>query len=199
MKKKIHILILCMLLTAMVCTSCQNNVGDTILSETSGESTDSQESGGSGQDGTVQAETDENEEKVLATDFEVTLVSGDTVKLSDFRGKKVLLNFWATWCGPCVEEMPAFQQLTEEYPDDFVILAVNCGDTVQDVESFVEENGYTFNIALDETMEVSSLYPTSSIPLTIIVDEEGYITYASYGASDAQTMYDHYKELLGLE
>lgn len=194
MKKKISILILCALLAAMICTACQNNVSDTIRSETSGESTDSQAGSGS-----VQEETDESEEEILATDFEVTLVSGDTVKLSDFRGKKVLLNFWATWCGPCVQEMPAFQQLTEEYPDDFVMLAVNCGDTAQDVESFVEENGYTFNIALDETMEVSSLYPTSSIPLTIIVDEEGYITYASYGAADAQTMYDHYKELLELE
>ncbi len=194
MKKKISILILCALLAAMICTACQNNVSDTIRSETSGESTGSQAGSGS-----IQEETAESEEEILATDFEVTLVSGDTVKLSDFRGKKVLLNFWATWCGPCVQEMPAFQQLTEEYPDDFVMLAVNCGDAAQDVESFVEENGYTFNIALDETMEVSSLYPTSSIPLTIIVDEEGYITYASYGAADAQTMYDHYKELLELE
>ncbi len=194
MKKKISILILCALLAAMICTACQNNVSDTIRSETSGESTGSQAGSGS-----IQEETAESEEEILATDFEVTLVSGDTVKLSDFGGKKVLLNFWATWCGPCVQEMPAFQQLTEEYPDDFVMLAVNCGDAAQDVESFVEENGYTFNIALDETMEVSSLYPTSSIPLTIIVDEEGYITYASYGAADAQTMYDHYKELLELE
>ena len=194
MKKKISILILCALLAAMICTACQNNVSDTIRSETSGESTGSQAGSGS-----IQEETAESEEEILATDFEVTLVSGDTVKLSDFRGKKVLLNFWATWCGPCVQEMPAFQQLTEEYPDDFVMLAVNCGDAAQDVESFVEENGYTFNIALDETMEVSSLYPTSSIPLPIIVAEEGYITYASSGAADAQTMYDHYKELLELE
>lgn len=143
-------------------------------------------------------DTEESEEKVLATDFEVTLISGETVKLSDFQGKKVLLNFWATWCGPCVQEMPAFQRLYEEYPDDFVILAVNCGDSEADVRDFAEENDYTFNIAIDEDLAASSLYPTYSIPLTLIVDEEGYIVYGSYGASDADTMYEHYKEELGL-
>ena len=130
--------------------------------------------------------------------LEVTLLSGKTVKLSDYRGKRVLLNFWATWCGPCVQEMPAFQRLSEDYPDDVVILAVNCGESKEEVESFVQKNGYTFPIALDENLEASNLYPATSIPLTLIVDEEGDIVYSSYGASDADTMYAHYKEELGL-
>ena len=162
-------------------TQTSESTGDTSPSDNLSDSEASDSTSGVDSGG----DTEESEEKVLATDFEVTLISGETVKLSDFQGKKVLLNFWATWCGPCVQEMPAFQRLYEEYPDDFVILAVNCGDSEADVRDFAEENDYTFNIAIDEDLAASSLYPTYSIPLTLIVDEEGYIVYGSYGASDA--------------
>lgn len=202
MKKICHIVTLCMLtLLIFTITACAQKDSDstqtTIKNDSdsaSAESSDNTQTSSEEDTGTES----ETSEKVLATDFEVTLVTGEKVKLSDYRGKKVLLNFWATWCGPCVKEMPAFQRLYEDYPDDFVILAVNCGDSASDVKDFVDENSYTFNIAIDESLEASSLYPTSSIPLTLIIDEDGYVIYGAYGASDADTMYERYKNELGL-
>ena len=211
MKKKLLTCILCLLITAFAmfagCSSpSSGNTQDSpdlaadqtssAGSQDGNRSEDTPDQGDSSSGDAGESETEEV--PVEAPDFEVTLVSGETVKLSDYRGQKVLLNFWATWCGPCVKEMPAFQRLYEEYPDDVVILAVNCGDTADEVREFAEENGYTFNIAIDEALTASSLYPTTSIPLTIIVDEEGYISYGSYGAYGADTMYEHYKEILGL-
>lgn len=209
MKKKLTILFLCLTLTAAPALSgCTGDTegakepSDTSATESGSQTADTSATEFDSQtaelpEQTEQAESSEKE-KSPATDFAVTLLNGDTVNLSDYQGKKVLLNFWATWCGPCVREMPALQQLSEEYPDELVVLAVNCGDSEQDVQDFAEENGYTFPIGLDEDMTVSTLYGAYSIPLTIIVDEDGYITYASRGAADADTMYNQYKEALGL-
>lgn len=136
-----------------------------------------------------------------APDFEATLISGETVNLSDYQGKKVLLNFWATWCGPCVGEMPALQKLSEEYPDDLVVLAVNSGEDEKTVKQFTDKNGYTFPIALDIELKIGNLYPgvMQGIPYTVIIDEEGTIVEESTGAADADTMYAYYKELLELK
>lgn len=184
-------MLLCMILMAAALSACAGKTDD----KKQGTKTAGTKKDESKEERTAKGES---EKGMTAPDFEVTLLSGKTVKLSDYRGKRVLLNFWATWCGPCVQEMPAFQRLSEDYPDDVVILAVNCGESKEEVESFVQKNGYTFPIALDENLEASNLYPATSIPLTLIVDEEGDIVYSSYGASDADTMYAHYKEELGL-
>ena len=208
MRKKLTCLFISLILiTAFSLSACQSNkkASDNTTDHAGSAATENMEDSkntetkeGSNTQADASSSDSQTEEKVPAVDFEVKLVSGETVKLSDYLGKKVLVNFWATWCGPCVQEMPAFQRLSEDYPDDVVILAVNCGDSASDVEDFVKDNGYTFNIAIDETLEASSLYPTSSIPLTLIIDEDGYVTYASYGASDADTMYELYKQELGL-
>lgn len=134
-----------------------------------------------------------------APDFTAQLVDGSTVTLSDLKGKPVLINFWATWCGPCVMEMPAFERLMEDYGDEISLVAVNCGDDAETVKDFVEENGFTFPIALDEDFEITMTYPSNGIPYTVIVDSEGVITHISTGASDADTMYEQYREALGLE
>ena len=133
-----------------------------------------------------------------APDFTADLVDGSTIALSDLKGKPVIINFWATWCGPCVREMPAFERLKEEFGDDIGIIAVNCGDDADTVKDFVAEYGYTFPVALDEDYEVTMLYPTNSIPYTVVVDANGKITHISAGAADADTMYGRYKEALGL-
>lgn len=140
-----------------------------------------------------------DEEKIQMPDFEMTFLDGETLSFEEYRGKKVLLNFWATWCGPCVGEMPAFQKLADEYPEELVILAVNCSEDQRTVQKFVQSKGYTFPVILDTDGAIQAMFGgITSIPLTVIIDEEGYIVTASKGAVDADTMYGVYKEALGL-
>lgn len=138
------------------------------------------------------------EEGVKAPDFTAELADGTSLTLSELQGKPVIINFWATWCGYCVREMPAFERLKEEFGDQIGIIAVNCGEDADTVKDFAAENGYTFPIALDEEFAISMLYPTNAIPYTVIVDGEGKVTHVSSGAADADTMYERYKKALGV-
>lgn len=128
-----------------------------------------------------------------APDFTANLADGNTFTLSEQQGKVVLLNFWATWCGPCVREMPAFEKLHTEYGDDAVILAVNCLEDTDTVDAFITENGYSFPIAYDTDGSVNMRYPTQGIPYTLIIDGEGIIQKIYVGAADADTQYQEYK------
>lgn len=137
-------------------------------------------------------------EGVQAPDFTGELIDGTSITLSELQGKPVIINFWATWCGPCVKEMPAFERLKDDFGDKIGIIAVNCGDDTGTMKDFMEENGYTFPVVLDEEYSISMLYPTNSIPYTVVVDAEGRVTHISTGALDADTMYERYKEALGV-
>lgn len=117
-----------------------------------------------------------------APDFEATLLNGEIFKLSEQRGKVVLINVWATWCGPCVSEMPDIDQLAKDYADDLVVIGVNCGEAEQTVADFVAENGYSYLFAADTDYSISGmLNPTSSIPYTIVVNADGIITQLHMG------------------
>lgn len=129
-------------------------------------------------------------------DFTAELVNGDSFTLSDHKGKVILLNFWATWCGPCVGEMPAFTRLTEQYGDDLALLAVNSGESKKVVTSFLLDNGYTYPVALDTDYAISSIYPSDGIPYTVIFDTEGNVAHIQVGAGDADTMYTYYSQLI---
>ena len=129
-------------------------------------------------------------------DFTAALTDGGEFTLSDQEGKVILLNFWATWCGPCVGEMPAFTRLVETYGEDLALLAVNCGEDEATVTAFLEENGYTFPVALDPEYKISNLYPTEGIPYTVIVGTDGKVAAIQVGARDADTMYAHYCEVI---
>jgi peroxiredoxin len=118
---------------------------------------------------------------VKAPDFELNQLDGKKVKLSDLQGKKVILNFWATWCPPCKAEMPEMQKYFDESPKDVVILAVNI-DPQLDVQSFVDEMGITFPIPLDEEDDVNSIYQVISIPTTYFIDTKGIIQFKHIGA-----------------
>ena len=131
-----------------------------------------------------------------APDFTVSLADGSEFTLSEQQGKVVLLNFWATWCGPCVREMPSFERLKEDYGEDVVILAVNCMEYADTVTAFIEENGYTFPIAIDEEGTVSARYPTQGIPYTLVIDGEGIVQNIYMGAADAETQYNEYKSAI---
>lgn len=128
----------------------------------------------------------------VAPDVEFTLMDGTTAKLSDYKGKPVLINFWATWCGYCVEEMPALQMLKDKYGDDITILALNAGgDTEEDIKAFAEDNNYTFDFAIISNDEANK-YNVQSIPATYIIDSDGNISYTITGAYDADTMFNDY-------
>ncbi|CDQ19626.1 Peroxiredoxin [Halobacillus karajensis] len=113
-----------------------------------------------------------------APDFTLETLSGETIHLSDFRGKKVFLNYWATWCPPCREEMPEMQRFQEAYKDEVVILAVNGTGTEkkeEDVKQFVEEEGYTFPILMDKDLEINHSYQILTIPTTYFIGTDGVI------------------------
>lgn len=128
-------------------------------------------------------------EGVEAPDFEVELINGEMFKLSDQRGKVVLINIWATWCGPCVSEMPDIDRLAKDYADDLVVIGVNCGEPEQTIIDFVEKNGYSYLFAADTDYMISGmLYPTNSIPYTIVVDPNGVVSTLHHGGGAG--MYD---------
>ncbi|HLQ98162.1 MAG TPA: redoxin domain-containing protein [Candidatus Dormibacteraeota bacterium] len=116
----------------------------------------------------------------FAPDFKLETLDGDNVQLSDYRGKKVLLNFWATWCGPCRKEMPAMQEFYDEFGDDIEILAVNLNGTnaektVNDVQDFMDEFDFTYPILLDIDTSVGNEYMVMGLPSTYFIGTDGKI------------------------
>ncbi|WP_028784519.1 peroxiredoxin family protein [Thalassobacillus devorans] len=131
-----------------------------------------------------------------APDFELKTMEGETVKLSDYRGKKVMLNFWATWCPPCRAEMPDMQKFYEN--KDIEILAINLTQTESsrdDVGKFVEEFGLTFPILMDENAAVANQYQIKPIPTSYFIDSEGYIQYVALGAMNYDLMLQQYEQM----
>lgn len=121
---------------------------------------------------------EDTKKPIMAPDFELMDMEGNTVKLSDFLGKKVMINFWATWCKFCVDEMPDLMKLQEAHKDDLVILYVNVGETKEKVQEFIDEKNLSGIILLDEKREVSSKYGVDAYPTTFAVNEKGeMITY----------------------
>jgi peroxiredoxin len=124
----------------------------------------------------------------LAPDFVLTTLDGREVRLSDYRGHVVFLNFWATWCGPCKVEMPAMDRLYREYRrQGFAILAVSTDPEGPAVtRPYREALGLTFTIAHDPDAVVMRLYGVRTLPVTFLVDREGVITHRIFGARDWQ-------------
>ena len=125
-------------------------------------------------------ETEVRALNVKAPNFELKTLTGEKVMLSDFKGKKVFINFWATWCPPCVKEIPTIQQFYEQHADNenLVILAINATDQelkADNVKQFAHEYGISFPILLDEKGDVSINYEVLTIPTSVIINEEGMI------------------------
>lgn len=112
----------------------------------------------------------------LAPDFVVSGLDGNPIQLSALRGKRVLLNFWATWCPPCRYEMPALQEAyTAHADDDFVILAINYLETSEEVRAFLESFGLTFPVGIDSSGDVFRGYRVISIPTSFFINRDGVI------------------------
>ncbi|MET0786650.1 MAG: redoxin domain-containing protein [Paenisporosarcina sp.] len=127
-------------------------------------------------------------------DFELTTLAGDQVRLSELKGKKVILNFWATWCPPCKAEMPHMQNFYEDYAknENVEILAINLTGSVsvETVEEFVEDYGLTFPIPMDKEGTIGQKYQAITIPTSYFIDTEGKIQHKVVGPMDENMIQD---------
>lgn len=110
----------------------------------------------------------------LAPDFTLKNLSGEEVSLSDYRGKIVMINFWATWCKWCDIEMPDMQKLSSEN-DDLVVLAVDVEEGIEEVKAYIEKGGYDFEVVLDSNGDISKTYLVNGLPNSYFVDKEGIL------------------------
>ena len=132
----------------------------------------------------------------IAPDFELETLDGEKKKLSDLRGERVMVNFWATWCPPCRAEIPDLQKFHEN--EDITILAVNLTETEQDmdkVEEFVDDFGMTFPILLDTETEVADTYKIQPIPSSFMVDSNGRIQFVALGAMHYDMMIAEFNKM----
>ena len=131
-------------------------------------------------------------QKELAPDFEMVDRDGNRIKLSDMRGKPVVLNFWASWCGPCKSEMPDFEEAYKEYGGDITFMIVNLTDgkneTVDTAQAFIDSQGYTFPVYFDTDSNGAAAYGVSSIPVTYFIDAQGYLVAYGRGALNGETL-----------
>lgn len=130
----------------------------------------------------------------LAPDFELSTIDGETVKLSDYKGKRVMLNFWATWCPPCRAEMPDMQKFQEN--KDVQVLAVNLTETESDpdnVQEFMDELNLTLTTPLDAESAVSNEYNVVAYPTTYMIDSNGRIQFIMMGAMNYDFMVQQFE------
>ena len=117
-----------------------------------------------------------------APDFVLKSATGENLRLSEYRGDVVMINFWATWCGPCRQEMPLLDELYDRYQRvGFNLLGVNIDDDSRRAMAMVNELGISFPVLFDEDKKVSKLYEVEAMPLTLLLDREGTVRHVHHG------------------
>ncbi|MCL1791894.1 MAG: TlpA family protein disulfide reductase [Peptococcaceae bacterium] len=145
------------------------------------------------------SDTLNNSTKDRVADFTVMDNNGNMVNLSDFFGQPIVLNFWASWCPPCKDEMPAFNKIYGEYKDNVAFLMVDLTDgqreTTEDGKAYVSKQGYTFPVYFDTKKEGSKAYTINSIPQTYFIDKDGTLVKSFLGGINEKTI-RQYVELI---
>ncbi len=120
-----------------------------------------------------------------APNFQLADLSGRSVSLDQFRGKIVMLDFWATWCGPCRVTMPVLEKLQREYSKDLTLLAINLEEPRDQVRNYVAGRNISSTVLLDEDGKVGQAYGSDSIPMQVLIDQQGIVRRVSVGYSPA--------------
>lgn len=195
-KKVIIIIIAAFVLLLGGATVLYNNLKDSVdsnqLAATEAEKSAESEDAEDTTDEETVTEDGQEEDSSAAPDFTVYDINGNEVHLSDYVGKPVILNFWASWCGPCKSEMPDFEEAYKEYGDQIHFLMINLTDGSQETQegaaAFIAEQGYTFPVFYDMTYNAAGQYVSSGIPITYFIDAEGNFVAYGQGALDAETL-----------
>lgn len=141
------------------------------------------------------------EELEKAPDFKVCDDNGEEILFSSFRGKPVIINFWATWCGVCTTEFPHFENAYKKYGDKVQFMMINMTEgsyeTEEKAKSFIEKNEYTFPVYYDKDLEASVKYYISAIPVTVFIDEDGNIVTKRIGGMNEQMLSGYIENLIG--
>ena len=136
-----------------------------------------------------------NDEKT-APNFTVYTEDGKAVKLSDFFGKPIVINFWASWCGPCRDEMPHFEEAYETLGRSVQFIMINLDPSKEDAKEFLTENGYDFPVYYDSYSEASTKYGVSSIPTTVFIDRDGHIDSKGVGNLSKEALMDGIEDIM---
>lgn len=136
-----------------------------------------------------------SDEPVKAPDFTVMDADGNPVSLSDFAGKPIVINFWATWCGYCKEEMPFYEKSYQENKDDIVFLMINATDgqreTKEKAEAYMQEHGYTFPVYYDYNGDAIYNYNATGLPTSVFIDKDGNILVYQPGILTAEKLHQY--------
>ncbi|WP_297632248.1 TlpA disulfide reductase family protein [uncultured Clostridium sp.] len=119
-------------------------------------------------------------------DFTLENLNGEKVSLSQYKGKTIFINFWATWCTPCESELASLSKVYNEYKEDkdIVILTINVGENEKTAKDFMTKNNYSFPVLLDSTGEVAKEYGAKALPISVVINKEGKVVEYKRGAMD---------------
>lgn len=131
-----------------------------------------------------------------APDFTLTTLTGDSFTLSELQGTPVVLNFWATWCGPCQRELPALQSAAERYAGKIIIVGVDQGEAADVVQPYADELGLTFPVPLDVDFAVGDRYDIRGLPTTFFIDRDGMIRSVWAGEMNSITLAEHIAKIV---
>jgi len=133
-----------------------------------------------------------------APDFDLPSLNGHTLSLTHLRGKPILINFWATWCAPCIAELPLLEAAAQRHDGELVVIGINEGDSFHTVESFVESEALSYSILLDYDTSIGTLYQVNGYPTSIFVDAEGVVRAIYLGEIPAAQLEENLR-LIGIE